>query len=111
MVGAKRLPDKSETVKARSATTMVPSVSQVTGTLTSPAGYESTSRDTEHPVAVPEKVKSLGVRPYMATSVVNFNMYGEADAPWLVVVSTNFARSKLTIPLGVIVLVLVPTPS
>ena len=47
----------------------------------------------------------------MATSVVNFNMYGEADAPWLVVVSTNFARSKLTIPLGVIVLVLVPTPS
>jgi hypothetical protein len=65
-VGAKRVPYRSETLNVLSVATIVPSVSQLTGTLTSPAGYESKARDTEHPVAVPEKVKSDVVMPYMA---------------------------------------------
>ena len=57
------MPYKSETLNVLSVATMVPSVSQVTGTLTSPTGYESNVRVTEHPVAVPEKVKSDAVMP------------------------------------------------
>jgi len=37
-VGAKRVPYRSETLNVLSVATIVPSVSHVTGTLTSPAG-------------------------------------------------------------------------